>query len=103
MGPGRDFLCSVCGQENPQKAVLCTENTNKQMKVLHLFSRKTQKTDAPPFCGHVRRLCLFYSAADSSSEVVLSSSSPFTGLFCAMTSFASRTFWISLMRTEPVG
>lgn len=44
MGPGRDFLCSVCRQENPQKAVLCTENTNKQMKVLHLFSQKTQKT-----------------------------------------------------------
>jgi hypothetical protein len=70
---------------------------------VRFISRKTQKTDAPPFCGHVRRLCLFYSAADSSSEVVLSSSSPFTGLFCAMTSFASRTFWISLMRTEPVG
>ena len=38
IGPGRDFLCSACGQEKPQKAVLCTENTNKQMKILHLFA-----------------------------------------------------------------
>ena len=44
MGPGRDFLCFVCGQEKPQKAVLRTENTNKQVKFLHLFARKTQKT-----------------------------------------------------------
>ena len=44
MGPGRDFLCSACGQKKTQKAVLRKENTNEQVKFLHLFAGKTQKT-----------------------------------------------------------
>ena len=45
MGPGRDFFCALhADRENQQKAVLRTENTNKQVKFLHLFAGKTQKT-----------------------------------------------------------
>ena len=44
MGPGRDFCALHADRKNPQKAVLRTENTNKQVKFLHLFAGKTQKT-----------------------------------------------------------
>lgn len=74
-----------------------------QNNVRALYFPKNTKNGHAAFLRSRPSFVLFYSAADSSSEVVLSSSSPFTGLFCAMTSFASRTFWISLMRTEPVG
>ena len=44
MDPGRDFCALHADRKNPQKAVLRAENTNKQVKFLHLFAGKTQKT-----------------------------------------------------------